>query len=230
MNHSPSEQEALDASIEVLRPNDEFHKVLITSLDRGSTPTHKETESRRRITILNRGADYSAVFDQAQSVISNMREAYEEMFQNWKFESEMNFRLAKEVENLKVTIEGQKKYAKQVLDDKSRLQEQLDKEERRPRLQSKVEDLENELKSLKVELDQKNTDKERQNTILEEKTKTLEFYRQEFGVQKEEEVVEFRPRVIPIRRVHSNPSNHRVTKNAEGRKCTGTSKLFNKLF
>lgn len=230
MNHSPSEIEALEASIEVVPRDSEFQKELIDSIEKGSTtPCHTpHAPLRRRITILNQGADYSVVFDQAQSVISNMRAAYEEMFENWKQESEMNSLLAKNIDNLKTTIEAQKKGSKKVLDEKSQLQEQLEKAERRPKLQSKVEELETELASLKIEIGELKRDRERQNTLMAEKTTTLEFYRKEFGVQKEEEeMVTFRPRLIPVRRTHSSPNNHRISKNVEGRKLsTGPSKLF----
>ena len=246
MNHSPSEIEALESSIEVVPSNTEFQKVLIDSIERGHTHSvSKSPVSRRRITIKNQDADYSVVFDQAQNVIAEMRAAYEEMFENWNQESEMNSRLMKEVDDRNLTIDSQKKFVKKVLDEKSQIQEELDKVERvtsmKPNLQDKVEDLESELKSLKIELEQLKTDKERQNMLLEEKTKTLEFYRTEFGVQKEDDVVvEFRPRLLPVRRTHSSPntrriskniecnaSNRRVTKNVDDRKLsTGPSKLL----
>ena len=212
MNHSPSEMEALESSIEVVPSDGEFEKVLIDTLEKGHTQMRGQVESRRRITILNQGADYTVVFDKAQNVISEMRGSYEEMFDNWKLESEMNSRLMKEVDNLNVTIEGQKRVAKKVLDDKSRLQEQSDQTDRR--MQSRVDDLESDLTSLKIELEQMKTDKARQSTLLEEKTQTLEFYRQEFGVQKEETVA-FRPRVVPVRRTLSTPSNQRISKNVD---------------
>ena len=88
------------------------------------------------------------MFGKAHDVITVMRDAYEEMFTNWKLESELNSELDKKVLEVSAALELQKKITKQLLNDKSRLQEEMERLERRPRLKSKVDTLDGEVRGL----------------------------------------------------------------------------------
>ena len=217
MNHSESEMCALNSSIEFVKPDNEFERSIS---DLSNSPEGEQTvrfrksnNSRRRITILSQEEDYSGVFDRAHDVIAVMQNAYEKMFLNWKLESDLNSEMEKEIQKVLLALDVQKKITKQLLDQKSGLQEELERSERKPRLQNKVEDLEAEVKGLKNEIGDLKTEVELKNTQLE-KNRILKFYREELSVSSKEKVAQkpdtYRARSIPIRRVHSQPEERRV--------------------
>ncbi|KAI6656701.1 hypothetical protein LOD99_16005 [Oopsacas minuta] len=217
MHHSESEQAALCSSIEFVPKDDEFQKSLVVSLEQGSTPQPTQSESnlsRRRITILKQGNEYANVFDQAQVVILGMRDSYEQMFKNWKKECDINSELSAEIKNLKLIIESQKIMTKKILGEKSQIQEELARSERRPKIQDRMEDLECEVKSLKIEKSQLKTENSEMEKSLNEKTQTLQFYRDEFGRKDEGSGLEgtsYRKRTVPIKRFNSTPTVNQVT-------------------
>ena len=217
MNHSESEMCVLRSSIEKVKPDRDFERSL-----NAMPPSNEASDDRRRITILNQAQDYSAVFDRAHDVIAVMRDAYEEMFTNWKLESELNSGLDKKILELQAALETQKKVTKKLLDDKSTLQEELERRDRRPRFRSKAEGLETEMRVLKKEVKCLKATIDTKDSQLEEKNKKLSFYREEFGVSDKGKVAQeqdtFRPRTKALRRAHSVPEERRVTKPLLGSK------------
>ena len=204
MNHSESEM-----CVSILG-NDHLHGTKGTP----TAPSPSPSDKQKRLTVLNQRQDYSAVFGKAHDVITVMRDAYEEMFTNWKLESELNSELDKKVLEVSAALELQKKITKQLLNDKSRLQEEMERLERRPRLKSKVDTLDGEVRGLMREIRELREGVRTRDRQLEEKERVLTFYREEFGMEKEvaRDQDTFRPRAKAIRRAESQQEDRKVHK------------------